>query len=97
MTLKKFNKFRMNENNSDIDSKILSIFSKYYKKDVKSTDTLGDIGINASDVVDLVEISIIIEEELNIDVDSCTEFDNLFKPLENLSNLTVQDVINTLK
>ncbi len=97
MTLRKFNSFRINENDSNIDSKILAIFSKFFNKDVKSSDKLGDLGIDASNSIDLVEISIIIEEELDIDVDSCDAFDNLFKPLDRLSSLTVQDVINSLK
>lgn len=97
MKLKKFNSFRINENKTDIDSKILSIFSRFCDKDVKLTDTLGSIGIDSSNSVDLVEISIIIEEELNIDIDKCIKFDDLFKPITKLVELTVQDVINSLK
>jgi hypothetical protein len=98
MGLKKFNNFRINESNDDIDSKILSIFSRFYQMDVKPTDTLEDIGINSSTYSDLDLIGIDIEEELNIDMDNCKAFNNLVNNLvKSKETLTVQDVINTLK
>lgn len=95
MKLKKFNSFRINENNTDIDSKILSIFSKFCDKDVKITDTLGSIGINSSNHYELDLIGIDIEEELNINMDKCTKFNNLYKN-DNLSELTIQEIIDCL-